>query len=97
MTAALSDPAPTSMLDRFTVIIDCFGGGAQLLTLDEIAGRTGLPRSSAHRILEQLVRLGWLTWVCSSHIISTSICYDGKLRGGAGSGLGWVGGGLPSP
>ena len=61
MTAALSDPAPTSMLDRFTVIIDCFAGGTQLLTLDEIAGRTGLPRSSAHRILEQLVRLGWLT------------------------------------
>ena len=61
MTAALSDPAPTSMLDRFTVIIDCFAGGTQLLTLDEIAGRTGLPRSSAHRILDQLVRLGWLT------------------------------------
>lgn len=61
MTAALSDPAPTSMLDRFTVIIDCFAGGAHLLTLDEIAGRTCLPRSSAHRILDQLVRLGWLT------------------------------------
>lgn len=61
MTAALSDPAPTSMLDRFTVIIDCFAGGTQLLTLDEIAGRTNLPRSSAHRILDQLVRLGWLT------------------------------------
>ncbi len=61
MTAVLTSIAPSSMLDRFTVIIDCFDGGAGLLTLDEIAGRTGLPRSSAHRILDQLVRLEWLT------------------------------------
>lgn len=61
MTAALTGVAPASMLDRFTVIIDCFDGGSGLRTLDEIAARTGLPRSSAHRILDQLVRLGWLT------------------------------------
>ncbi|MDY6997699.1 MAG: helix-turn-helix domain-containing protein [Actinomycetota bacterium] len=61
MTATLSGIPPSSMLDRFTVIIDCFGGGTELLTLDEIAARTGLPRSSAHRILDQLVRLDWLT------------------------------------
>lgn len=61
MTVALSGAAPSSMLDRFTVIIDCFAGRTELLTLDEIACRTGLPRSSAHRILDQLVRLDWLT------------------------------------
>ena len=61
MTAAATGVAPSSMLDRFTLIIDCFAGGSGLLTLDEIAGRTGLPRSSAHRILDQLVRLDWLT------------------------------------
>ena len=61
MTAAATGVVPSSMLDRFTVIIDCFAGGSVLLTLDEIAARTGLPRSSAHRILDQLVRLNWLT------------------------------------
>ena len=61
MTAALSDTVSASMLDRFTAIIDAFDDAAGGLTLDQIAGRTGLPRSTTHRILDQLVRLRWLT------------------------------------
>lgn len=59
MTAALSD-TPASMLERFTAIIDSFGDDAVVLTLDQIAMRTGLPRSTTHRILDQLVRLRWI-------------------------------------
>ena len=59
MTAAFSD-SPASMLDRFTAIIDAFGDDAAVLSLDQIAVRTGLPRSTTHRILDQLVRLRWI-------------------------------------
>ncbi|WP_169526963.1 IclR family transcriptional regulator [Sciscionella marina] len=47
------------MIDRVVDILDSFlvPGG---LTLAQVVGRTGLPRSSAHRILDQLVRTGWL-------------------------------------
>ena len=59
MTAAFSD-TPASMLERFTAIIDSFSDDAAVLTLDQIAMRTGLPRSTTHRILDQLVRLRWI-------------------------------------
>lgn len=52
--------APTSMVERMTAIMDAFEDPALRLTLEEIASRTGLPRSSTHRILNQLVRLGWV-------------------------------------
>ena len=52
--------APPSMIERMTLIMEVFGDRAARLRLDEIAAHTGLPRSTSHRILEQLVRLGWL-------------------------------------
>ena len=63
MTSRTSDgPAavPPSMVERMTLILDMFEDRNARLRLDEIAGGTGLPRSSCHRILEQLVRLSWL-------------------------------------
>ena len=41
MTAAFSD-TPASMLERFTAIIDSFIDDTAVLTLDQIAMRTGL-------------------------------------------------------
>ncbi|NMO01653.1 IclR family transcriptional regulator [Gordonia sp. TBRC 11910] len=58
MTAAL-DSTPSAVLDRASLVLDAFDGHAHL-TLAEIVRRTGLPRSSAHRILERLVALRWL-------------------------------------
>jgi DNA-binding IclR family transcriptional regulator len=52
--------APPSMIERMTLIMEAFGDRSARLRLDEIATYTGLPRSTSHRILEQLVRLGWL-------------------------------------
>ncbi|MFT4044339.1 MAG: IclR family transcriptional regulator [Gordonia sp. (in: high G+C Gram-positive bacteria)] len=50
-----------SMIDRVTAIMDAFDEPDVRLTLDEVSRHTGLPRSTAHRILDQLVHTCWLT------------------------------------
>lgn len=51
---------PPSMVERMTLILDAFPQRTSRLTLEEVARSTHLPRSTAHRILDQLVRLQWL-------------------------------------
>lgn len=51
---------PPSMVERMTLILDLFTTRETRETLEQIARSTGLPRSTAHRILDQLVRLDWL-------------------------------------
>lgn len=58
-TAEVSTPAP-SMVTRMTAILDTFDSSHCCRSLQDIASLTGLPRSTAHRILEQLVQLGWV-------------------------------------
>lgn len=54
------EPAtPTAVIDRISLVLDAFEGPGRL-TLAQIVRRTGLPRSSAHRMLERLVQLRWL-------------------------------------
>ncbi len=48
------------MLGRVTLILDCFTTGALALTLGEIVERTGLPKSTASRITNDLIALGYL-------------------------------------
>ncbi|MET9823901.1 IclR family transcriptional regulator [Streptomyces sp. NPDC006349] len=48
------------MVERVTLIMDLFEGRTARLSLEEVARCTRLPRSTAHRILDQLVRLRWL-------------------------------------
>ncbi|MER5279617.1 IclR family transcriptional regulator [Streptomyces sp. NPDC002809] len=48
------------MVERVTLIMDVFEGRTARLSLEEVARSTHLPRSTAHRILDQLVRLRWL-------------------------------------
>lgn len=49
-----------SVLQRSALILDAFPGGAAL-TLAEVSTRTGLPRSTTHRLLVDLAELGWLS------------------------------------
>jgi len=51
---------PASMVERMTLILDAFDAPGRRLTLEQVSQRTTLPRSTAHRILDQLVRLDWL-------------------------------------
>ena len=59
-TVATVEPAtPSAVIDRISLVLDAFDGPGRL-TLAQIVRRTGLPRSSAHRMLERLVQLRWL-------------------------------------
>lgn len=51
---------PVSMVERMTLILDAFDGSSSRLALEDVSRRTHLPRSTVHRILDQLVRLRWL-------------------------------------
>jgi DNA-binding IclR family transcriptional regulator len=59
MTATLETTTPSAVIDRISLVLDAFEGPGRL-TLAQIVRRTGLPRSSAHRMLERLVQLRWL-------------------------------------
>lgn len=51
---------PPSMVERMTLILDAFDGPTARLSLEEVVSRTLLPRSTVHRILDQLVRSHWV-------------------------------------
>lgn len=59
MPAPVESSTPTAVIDRIALVLDAFDGPGRL-TLAQIVRRTGLPRSSAHRMLERLVQLRWL-------------------------------------
>ncbi|WP_284742406.1 IclR family transcriptional regulator [Amycolatopsis sp. RTGN1] len=51
---------PLSMVDRVVLILDVFERSGGTLSLGQISARSGIPRSSAHRIVQQLVGARWL-------------------------------------
>ncbi|MFP1153614.1 IclR family transcriptional regulator [Mycobacterium sherrisii] len=53
-------PARAGVLERATLIMDVFASGRRFVLLEQVADQTGLPRSTAFRMLRQLVNLGWL-------------------------------------
>ncbi len=58
--AAPQRQLPPSMVERMTLILDAFPQRTSRLTLEDVARATHLPRSTAHRILDQLVKLQWV-------------------------------------
>ncbi|CAM3345446.1 IclR family transcriptional regulator [Nocardioides dubius] len=52
-------PRP-SVVERVTQILDVFMLGEEFLMLEDVTAFTGLPRSTAFRILSQLTELNWL-------------------------------------
>src|SRR5690242_17936652 len=59
MAVEKANETPSAVIDRISLVLDAFDGPGRL-TLAQIVRRTGLPRSSAHRMLERLVALRWL-------------------------------------
>lgn len=51
---------PQSMVERMTTIMEAFASPSTRLSLEDVARVTGLPRSTAHRIMNQLVGLCWI-------------------------------------
>src|ERR1700744_6804230 len=47
--------APKSVLERVFVLLDCFPAEEPVLTLAQLAPRTGIPRSTVHRLANALV------------------------------------------
>lgn len=52
--------APLSLLEKAARVLGAFEGPQPRLSLTEVVRRSKIPRSSAHRILDQLVQLRWL-------------------------------------
>lgn len=52
--------AGRSVLQRAVAVLDAFDEGTQDLSVTEVAGRTGMPLSTCHRLLAELVGVGLL-------------------------------------
>lgn len=59
VTVAHQAPAP-SILDKAFAILETFSRSHRVLTLSEISRRSGLPKSTVHRVTKMLVELGGL-------------------------------------
>ncbi|WP_153275343.1 IclR family transcriptional regulator [Rhodococcus sp. P1Y] len=59
MRTTRNDSDPASVVDRISSIVETFRDAGPL-TLSEVTRRTGMPRSTAHRLLEQLTATHWL-------------------------------------
>ncbi|MFF0011494.1 IclR family transcriptional regulator [Streptomyces sp. NPDC005374] len=68
-TEAERHALPPSMMERVTLIMDLFECPQTRLTLETVSRRTGLPRSTTHRILDQLVRLDWLHHTLTGYLL----------------------------
>jgi DNA-binding IclR family transcriptional regulator len=55
------DPGPErTVIGRAAAIMEAFDGGPRVLSLSELSERTGLPKSSLHRLADQLCGVGWI-------------------------------------
>jgi DNA-binding IclR family transcriptional regulator len=56
-TASLAEPM---LLSRAATILNAFAGPQPTLSLTEVVRICGLPQSTVHRLMDQLVQIGWL-------------------------------------
>jgi DNA-binding IclR family transcriptional regulator len=54
------EDGPLAVLEKAVMILSAFEGRRSDLTLTEVVRHSGLPQSTVHRLMDQLVRIGWL-------------------------------------
>lgn len=81
ITLTRPDPTPVTMIERMTLILDAFDVGTPTLTLLDLVERTGLPRSTVHRILDQMIRLRWLAHAAGGYRLGLRPLELGGLAG----------------
>lgn len=72
------DTLPVAVIDRVSTLLEAFSG-AERLTLSELSDSTGLPRSSTHRMLTQLVRVQWIRKNGHAYELGTKMLELGSL------------------
>lgn len=68
-----------SVLGRVDCIIGAFDRADGALTLHELTERTGLPKSTVHRMVDQLVAIGWIEREVSGYRIGMRLFEIGGL------------------
>src|SRR5580693_9508813 len=53
-------PPEHTVLGRSASIMEAFNGAKQVLSLADLNKRTGLPKATLHRLVDQLCQVGWL-------------------------------------
>lgn len=71
-----------SVLGRAARILDGFEEGSPVLSLNQLAERTGLPKSTSYRFAEQLCALGWLERATSGYRVGMRLFELGGLAAG---------------
>lgn len=76
------------MIERMTLIMDVFEDRSTCLALEEVGIRAGLPRSTVHRILEQLIGFEWVEHASFGYCLGPRArrfggSIDGEIRAAA--------------
>ncbi|QCQ93739.1 IclR family transcriptional regulator [Rhodococcus sp. SGAir0479] len=69
------------MIERATRVVDAFLSGPARLTLEDVTTVTGLPRSTAFRIVNQLVELQWLAHDAPGYRLGERALWMGTRHG----------------
>ncbi|OLL18801.1 MULTISPECIES: IclR family transcriptional regulator [unclassified Rhodococcus (in: high G+C Gram-positive bacteria)] len=69
---------PVAVIDRAARLLEAFRD-SERLTLAELTRLTGMPRSSTHRLLTQLVEIGWVRRDAPAYALGTKMLELGSL------------------
>lgn len=81
MSAPVMEPlsGETSLLAKVQMIIESLSGGRGRLTLSQISQRSGLAKSTAHRLVSELVQLGFVDRADNTYQLGTRLVWLGTL------------------
>ncbi len=79
LPSSREEGARRSVLGRVDCVIGAFDRADGALTLHELTERTGLPKSTVHRMVDQLVAIGWIEREVSGYRIGMRLFEIGGL------------------